>query len=359
VALAGAVITAMLAVPAAAATASWKVVASPVVPSGELLAVAGLGPADVWAVGDYFTTAQGYKTLTEHWDGTAWKVVPSPGPGNWNMLRAVAPITANDAWAVGFTKSYATLVLHWTGTRWTQVSSPAFGAGRPLYGVAAFGGNDVWAVGSYGSATFVVHFDGTSWRQVAAPSPGSPAALYKVAGSGPHDLWAVGDAYGATDATLMLHWNGTSWAQVPAPHPGSSDYIRGLAVRSARDAWFVGEWDGPGPTYTPHPFIGHWNGTTWAQVSSPAGETLYGVASDSASDGWIVGNSGSPAATFASMLEHWNGTAWSVSSSPVNGLGESELNGITVLPGGTFWAVGARQQPDGTFTPLTLQRAPS
>lgn len=61
---------------------------------------------------------------------------------------------------------------------------------------------------------------------------------------------------------------------------------------------------------------------------------------------------------FASILEHWNGTTWSVSPGPVTGPGESALNGIAVLPGGTFWAVGAQQQPNGTFTPLTLRHAP-
>lgn len=357
-AVAGVLAAAALTAPAVAATPSWQVVAGPPVANGELLAVAGLGPADVWAVGDHVTAAAAYKPLAEHWNGTAWQVVPSPGPGDWNQLRAVAPITASDAWAVGFTKSYTTLVLHWNGTSWTEVASPAFGTNRPLYGVAAFGANDVWAVGSAGPATFVVHYDGTSWRQVPAPSPGNPANLAKVAGSGPDDIWAVGDGWGpASDPAVMLHYNGRTWSQVLAPHPGFSDYIRGLTVRSASDAWFTGEWDGPPPTYTPHPFIGHWNGTTWTQASSPAGETVYGAAADSATDGWIVGNNGSPETTFAALLEHWNGATWSTSPSPLAGPGESALNGITLLPGGTFWAVGS-QQVNGTFTPLALRLAP-
>lgn len=362
-ALAGVIAVLVLAAPAGAATATstWQVVAGPAVANGELYAVAGLGPFDVWAVGDHFTASAADKTLTEHWNGAAWQVVPSPGPGNWNQLRAVAPITASDVWAVGFTTSYATLVLHWNGTSWARVASPAFGADRPLYGVAAFGPGDVWAVGSAGAATFVLHYDGTSWRRVPAPSPGSPANLTKVAGSGPDDIWAVGDGYGPrSDATVMLHYNGTAWTQVPAPHPGAFDYIRGLAVRSADDAWFTGEWDSttPGGNYTPHPFIGHWNGTAWTQVSSPAGQTVYGVAADTASDGWVVGNNGSPEATFAAALEHWNGTTWSLAPSPVTGPGESALNGITVLAGGTFWAAGSRQV-NGTFIPLTLRLTPS
>jgi hypothetical protein len=43
-----------------------------------LAAVTVLGARDVWAVG--FGTNQGVfqSTLTEHWDGTAWTLVPSP-----------------------------------------------------------------------------------------------------------------------------------------------------------------------------------------------------------------------------------------------------------------------------------------
>ncbi|HEX9311780.1 MAG TPA: hypothetical protein VGA30_02995, partial [Actinomycetota bacterium] len=39
--------------------------------------------SDVWAVGD-----SGSLTLSEHWDGSAWSIVPSANPG--------------DLWAVGF-----------------------------------------------------------------------------------------------------------------------------------------------------------------------------------------------------------------------------------------------------------------
>jgi hypothetical protein len=42
-------------------------------------------------------------TLIEHWNGSAWTIVPSPnvGSGN-NSLAAVAARSANDVWAVGY-----------------------------------------------------------------------------------------------------------------------------------------------------------------------------------------------------------------------------------------------------------------
>src|SRR5690242_12464035 len=44
--------------------------------------VAADGESDAWAVGTRFLSSHGgvFLTLTEHWDGQNWKVVPSPSP---------------------------------------------------------------------------------------------------------------------------------------------------------------------------------------------------------------------------------------------------------------------------------------
>jgi hypothetical protein len=44
-------------------------------------------------------------------------------------------------------------------------------------------------------------------------------------------------------------------------------------------------------------------------------------------------------------------------ASPVTGRAGSSLNAVTVLPGGTFWAVGSLQH-SGSHTPLTLRLGP-
>ena len=43
--------------------------------------VAAVAPDDVWAVGTWFTKAFDDRTLTLHWDGTAWHRVKSPNAG--------------------------------------------------------------------------------------------------------------------------------------------------------------------------------------------------------------------------------------------------------------------------------------
>jgi hypothetical protein len=106
--------------------------------------------------------------LILHWNGTAWKKVPSPNPGGPsrdNGLRGVAATSAGNALAVGVYSngtSDQTLVARWNGTAWKKVPSPDAGgpsASNFLVGVAASSANNAWAVGYYGtpSQTLAVH----------------------------------------------------------------------------------------------------------------------------------------------------------------------------------------------------------
>ena len=116
----------------------------------------------MWAVGVYYTyvnNVTSLQTLVEHWNGTAWTVVPSPnavGMGTYaNFLSDVTSISANDIWAVGYTYSSPspggqTLIEHWDGISWSIVPGPNLGTSpSELFGVAAVSANDVWAAGDY------------------------------------------------------------------------------------------------------------------------------------------------------------------------------------------------------------------
>ncbi len=141
---------------------AWTQVPSPV-SAAVLAGVAATSARDAWAVGYYHTPgALRLKTLVEHWNGTAWTQVPSlnPSPAPFtNRLTAVAATSPSDVWAVGDYISSArphatlTLVEHWNGTTWTQVPSPSPspGPGRfnDLDGVAANSASNAWAVGEY------------------------------------------------------------------------------------------------------------------------------------------------------------------------------------------------------------------
>jgi len=67
----------------------------------QLAGVIALSAIDVWAVGARFTGSI-YRTLTEHWNGSAWSVVTSPNKGtDTNELHAVAAVSTDNVWAFG------------------------------------------------------------------------------------------------------------------------------------------------------------------------------------------------------------------------------------------------------------------
>jgi len=96
----------------------------------------------------------GGRPLIEHWDGRAWRIVPSPDTGG-GYLNSVSAVSTRDIWAVGNVRGEP-LTEQWDGARWTIVPNPR-GPDRPptpgydsrsLWGVVAIAPRDVWAVGT-------------------------------------------------------------------------------------------------------------------------------------------------------------------------------------------------------------------
>jgi hypothetical protein len=210
--------------------------------TGNILnSVAALSTTNVWAVGQVcgYSNAQ---TLIEHWNGTKWSVVPSPnesGP-TASSLAGVTAISNKDAWAVGNyfvvnNYKWETLIEHWDGTKWSIVSSPNIANVDKnfLLAVAAVSSNDVWAVG-YAENTarapydvpLIEHYDGQSWTIVPSvyPAPSQYNQLYGIAVLAPNDIWAVGyankNSNGQNGAPLIEHWDGTKWTLVSSPIAG-------------------------------------------------------------------------------------------------------------------------------------------
>jgi len=126
---------------------------------GTLHGVAATSAGNAWAVGE-----SNLHALILHWNGTAWKRVPSPSPPG--SLLSVAATSARNAWAVG------TGILHWNGTAWKQQArNESFGL---LTGVAAASARNAWAVGYlctarcgvHTSLIVIVHWNGTAWKAV-------------------------------------------------------------------------------------------------------------------------------------------------------------------------------------------------
>jgi len=134
---------------------SWSMVPMPAQPAGiydQFSSVTAISPSNVWAVGavDNETTGSVVSTaLIEHWNGTAWSVVPSPATSTGTELTGVTYNSATDVWAVGTDSSRTTLTLNWNGSAWSVVSSPSAGVATGLAGVATTpGASIVQAVGT-------------------------------------------------------------------------------------------------------------------------------------------------------------------------------------------------------------------
>jgi hypothetical protein len=99
-------------VSAAGCSSARSVVSSPS-PSqyNWLEAVAAVSSDDVWAVGGDSTDQNSGKTLIEHWNGSAWSVVPRVSPSiDDDFLFGVDAIPAG-AWAVG--SDQANTMVQW------------------------------------------------------------------------------------------------------------------------------------------------------------------------------------------------------------------------------------------------------
>ena len=118
-----------------ACTPSWNVISSPNIGQGNniLQGITAITSDDIWAVGYYLTINSVKQTLTEHWDGSSWHIIPSPNNGSGhNYLQSVSALSSNDVWAAGSSINGSavqqTLILHWNGSQWVLISSPNVGA---------------------------------------------------------------------------------------------------------------------------------------------------------------------------------------------------------------------------------------
>jgi hypothetical protein len=286
---------------------AWTFVQSPSVPeySNHLHGVVAFASDDAWTVGASHRGTDLWRTLTMHWDGAKWSIVPSPTIPPVSNLNAVAGAVTTDIWAVGEQSSGERgtgprpLILRWDGKAWHIVTMDFSIFSGTLNGVTALSSDNVWAVGSYtdsptsSSRPLVVHWDGHGWKQVQTPSTGE---LYAVVASGAGEVWAVGNNH---QRTLAMRWEGQEWKVTPSPNPGNrGDVLNGVAVVGKDDVWAVG------------------------------------ALSDDEGD--------------ATLALHWDGREWKHSPSPSKGTNAATFSGVTVA-GGAEWAAGSYiADPSGT-----------
>jgi len=320
---------------------------------------------DIWAVGTQgLGNCVPYGTLTEHWDGKSWTVVPSQSPtGTNDHLFGVAAAGPKDYWAVGFTQVAGgagdALIEHSAGSGWTGQTVPS-GYDAELWSVSAASPKDIWAVGYVNPSEFdpdvpiVMHYDG-SW--VIQPSPasgndGGTTELLSVDAINGSDIWATGLTSNKASTKLRaiaLHSTGGDFTEVPlGGTTSSSTYteLDSISAVSSADIWAVGFIDAEDP------LIEHFDGTKWTQVPSglPNGNVLNAVTATSPDNAWAVATS--YVGSGGQVLIHWDGTKWSRVVAPttkyvqIHGLASSK-SGYAV---GVGWSESAGEFVEA-FTP--------
>jgi hypothetical protein len=286
---------------------SWHRVTLPTPKDSAAPAFWGAGaisPDDIWAVGSVAPAHAPEHAIIDHWNGRRWQLVP--GPPARSELYGVAALSADNVWAVG-AASVSTangferlaLALHWNGKAWKQVPTPnpapstmaATHVSNVLSAVSGSSSRDVWAVGQYnlwqggtrGSRALVLHWNGKSWKLVPSPSivAGHVSWLNGVAAPSATGAWAVGGVnnHNARHA-LAERWNGQRWSVVRINSP----VLSGASALAANDAWAAGgSYAGPGR-------IMRWNGHLWTLATKlDPRHSLAAVAEVSPTDVWAVG----------------------------------------------------------------------
>ena len=351
----------------------WNVVTAPSIPGydTQLTSVSGSGPNDMWAVGYSTTLIPGgggvdgsRHTLTLHWNGANWSVVPSPDPlaaaaNVVNQLNGVFALAPNDVWAVGYSgggnQPVTNLTLHWNGSAWQIVPSPnlapipGLGSANSLTAVSAVASNDVWAVGyattsALGPQAVLMHWNGTAWA--LTPAPTETIAWISAARTGvtavtANDVWAVGQF-------SAFRWNGTAWA-VAAGFSGQ--YLEAVDHSGANNVWSVGtnppsgggsEGGSSGSVANAQRFDGAvWTNTTPDLALTGSNTAFRGVTVLSPSNVWAVGFLNQ-----STMTQQWDGTRWRVVGSAngnpnpnPNFLG-NQLLSVHANSATDIWAVG-------------------
>ena len=359
--------------------ASWQIVASPN-PTGNdgFATLTAISAANLWAVGSATSLSSSSATLIEHYGGTSWQVVPSPNPagGRYDDLTGVSGTSASDIWSVGMefvnsSRSFP-IIEHYNGSAWSLVPSAEPTQVGDLSAVAALTPANAWAVGNGHTpagvnAPMVQHYNGTAWTEVPT-SVTTAGILSAVAAVSAGNVWAVGSQpvpAGIGRSGLAMHYNGTSWtaSALPAPRvPVNGEWeLSAVSADSASDVWatgFVSNADG----LVEHAIVEHFNGTNWSLTQAPdlgpnyPINTFNAVLALSPGNVWAIGQSatGNTSQPFATLVEHLDGTGWTVQPAPGNGKNNVlSFGGLVTTGSGTLWSVGSRN-PSGTSVWQTL-----
>jgi hypothetical protein len=240
---------------------SWTIEATPS-PAGSvgsaMTAVSCVAADACTAVGTSFgSTTQ--TSLAEAWNGTSWTIeaTPSPAGSSEGILAAVSCAAADTCEAVGNDTdadgTQVTLAEGWDGTTWKVQPTPNPGGAIAtiLLGVSCSAANACNATGGHlnseqSSRSLDEIWDGTAWNIESMPNPTNSVYTlpFGVSCTAADACTAVGfyqDSLG-TQATLADTWDGTSWTVQTTPNPSGAvaSNLSGVSCTAATVCTAVG-----------------------------------------------------------------------------------------------------------------------
>lgn len=318
------------------------------------------------AVGAY-TSASGYRALAERWNGSSWKIQPTPSPADTEdslLLLGVSCTSATSCTAVGehLTSSGSLpLAERWNGTSWEiqPTSVPTGTTSAELLGVNCTSATACTAVGRFDNdgrgLTLAERWNGSSWKVQSTPSPSPQINLLEgIACTTATNCIAVGtyETSFDTDLPLAERWNGSSWKiqQTPSPADTEAAGLHSVSCTSASACTAVG-------TISTAIRVGalaeRWNGTAWKieSVPNPAGQTgsLYGVKCSSGTRCTAIGNSQSSSID-TTLAETWNGSSWNIQRTPPPPGGSGNFTAVSCISATRCTAVGLWFDATGVHT---------
>jgi hypothetical protein len=353
--------------PAAAASGrGWSVVPSPNPRAGNgvLNAVSCSATSVCTAVGLHVRESGLGVTLAERRSGGIWAVQSTPNPPGAaaSALNGVSCPTSSACTGVGQFAvkpgAQRTLAERWNGSNWRiqPTPNPAGSLSSTLIAVACPAAGTCTAVGTSKSKLLVERFGGARWRIQPAPVPhgAQSSELLGVTCTAATSCIAVGDYVNSSgaDVTLAERWNGSNWAIQPTPSPSGAQsftFLSGVSC-TAGDACEASGASDAGA------FAERWNGARWSlqAVPAPAGSQfalLFSV-SCAVSSCEAVGGSVDSSGAFVPLGARWNGAAWRAQSAPNPARASTSfLGGVSCPSSSDCTAVGLG---NGDGTPVTL-----
>ena len=200
--------------------------------------------------------------VVEQWNGSSWNLLPGAATGQaFDQLISVQCLSSANCWAVGNAGPAAQmpnflpvfpgaigdqgLIEHWDGSAWSIVPSASEPApnGGYLSGLECVGATDCWASGATtddtGTASGILmeHWDGATWTDTSASVPDStaPGILAGISCVSAAQCWAVGstgsfnNGSGVQPQSVVEYWNGSSWSVQPSPDVTAFSFLNSVS----------------------------------------------------------------------------------------------------------------------------------